>query len=279
MSGLAISEATGDEVRGYADRRFADAFSREIYPGSAAWVAKDDGTPVGIAIVRDSEDERVIADLYVEPSFRGQRLGAELLDAALGSAEDRTRTALMRSGDGAAVALLARHGIAALEPVYRLAGAIPKDDDLLAIAAGEHRFSTQPVDAATHASALAQLDREVRGSERGADHARFANVARGLLFSFGEELAGYAYLWPSGRIGPLAAASPSYAPQFLAFAMASLRREFGASWCSTLLPGSAMRTMRAALRAGLRVEDHFAFASDGRLRDLARYAGLDALLF
>lgn len=280
MSRIEIRRADADETAAYGRRRFPDAASRALYGGDRVYVACDEGTPIGICIARDTRDERVVTELFVEPSFGASGIGADLLAATLEDADDRTRSALLPSREPALAVLFAEHGIAEIAPVRRVAGPIPKDDDLLALAAGDYRFGTQPIDPDRHAAALAQLDRETRGGERDAHHRLLACLdGAGLAFSLGEELAGYAYLHPAGFIGPFAAASPAYVPQLLAFAMATLRREYGTTWCSTLIPGANVRAMRAALRAGLRMEESYAFASDGRLLDPSRYLGMHPLLF
>ncbi len=68
-------------------------------------------------------------------------------------------------------------------------------------------------------------------------------------------------------------ASQSYSVQFFAFALATLRQTFGASWCTMLVPGTNIRIMRAAMRAGLTIEAVRLFASDGGMLDLSRYVG------
>jgi hypothetical protein len=67
--------------------------------------------------------------------------------------------------------------------------------------------------------------------------------------------------------------------QFFAFALATLRQTFSATWCTTLVPGTNVRIMRAAMRAGLTIEGTRLFASDNALLDLSRYSGFHDLLF
>jgi hypothetical protein len=147
------------------------------------------------------------------------------------------------------------------------------------MASGQYRFRTEPLDPVAHRGALAQLDREVRGTARPLDHLYFSEHGRGFIFARDEEITGYAYVWPSGRIGPMVVASPAYSVQFLGFALASLHQTFGASWCTMLVPGSNVRVMRAAMKAGLTIESIRLFASDGGLLDLSRYVAFHQLLF
>ena len=90
---------------------------------------------------------------------------------------------------------------------------------------------------------------------------------------------GYAYVWPDGRIGPLASFSPSYVVAFFAFAMMALARSHDASWCSALVPAVNVRVARAAGDAGLKIQGVSLFASDSDEMDMSRYVGYHSLLF
>jgi hypothetical protein len=46
-----------------------------------------------------------------------------------------------------------------------------------------------------------------------------------------------------------------------------------------MVPGTNIRIMRAAMRAGLELENVRMFASEGGLLDLSRYVGFHPLLF
>ena len=240
---------------------------------SGAWVARDAGMAVGLAFAHRLEDEWYVSELYVEPSFRKTGIGAQLLAEMLRDSGDASIAALVDAGDADAVAFLARRGFALHAPVLRVAGAIPREDDLLRMAAGDYRFMTAPVDPYRHRAALDALDRDVRGTARPADHEGFAELATGTLFSLNDECVGYAYVWPDGRIGPLVSASNAYTRQLFAFALATLVRAHGASWCTALVPGTNERVLRAALRAGLTVDGIFLFASGAQSFDFARYVG------
>ncbi len=276
---IMVDRASSEDLVEYAARRFDDTLSRSLFGAAQGYVVRDQQTPVGVALFRDNEDERFLTDLYVEPTFRGHGYGHALLREGFAEAGDRTRSALVPTGVLDAIALLAEAGIASLEPVFRISGAIPNDDALLPIAAGDYRFGTEPLDPIRHVSALAQLDRETRGTARDADHAFFVGVARGIIFRLDEEIVGYVYLHASGHIGPLVVASPAYAAQLFGYAMVALRRETGASWCTTLIPGRNLRALKAAHLAGLRIDAEMHYASDSRLCDFERYLGFHSLLF
>lgn len=282
---VAIGPAAEEDVAEFARRRRHDEHGRRLYRDLAAAapngavVAKDEGTAIGIAFAHALEDEWFLSELFVEPSFRGQGIGLELLSAAAQGAGDFTRSAYASLSETSSAAFLARRGVALQTPVLHLAGALPHENELVRMAAGEYRFETAEIDPNVHRHALVQLDRETRGSARLLDHAYFGAHTTGVVFVRQSEIAGYAYVWNSGRVGPMVSASPAYAVQLFGFALATLHRTYGATWCSALIPGTNMRTTRAAMRAGLVVEGLGFFASDSGALDLSRYLGFDDLLF
>ncbi len=282
---VAIVAATDDDVSAVAGRRVRDAGAVREYRALAerasagVWVARDASTPIAIAFAHRSDDELFIDELFVEPSFRGGGLGRALYARIAGAEEDADRSAVVDASDPAALGFALRCGLAAATPLMRFAGAIPREEQLARLAAGAYRFSTEPLDVGLHALALDALDRAVRGTARRDEHAAMRRVASAHVLRLDDEVAGYAYVWPDGRIGPLAAWSPSYLPPFLAFAMADLVRTYGASWCSALIPGPNVRAARAAIACGLRIAVSRTLVRSAASGDPARYVGGDERRF
>ncbi|MGZ3497461.1 MAG: GNAT family N-acetyltransferase [Vulcanimicrobiaceae bacterium] len=280
-----IRPASSDDVAYFARRRWPDEHSRRLYVDLAqiapngAWVAADEGTPIGIAIAHVLEDEWVLNELFVEPSFQHQGIGWKLLTEVARDAGDVSRSAVLDPQELGGLAFLLRRGVSLQAPLVRIAGKLPHEDDLARMAAGDYRFSTEPLDPVRDRLALNALDREVRGSARPLDHLYFAEHGQSVGFRLNEEFVGYAYAWPSGRVGPIVSASPAYLVQFFAYALVMLHRRFGATWCTALVPGTNVRVVRAAMRAGLSIDAVRLFASDFAAGDLARYVGFHALLF
>lgn len=278
-----IVAASADDVRAVARRRDLDDLSVRLLLQSAergaGWAARDQGETVGIAVAHDSDDERLVGDWYVEPSYRGGGVGFALLEAALKGADDLSRAAIVDAGEFASLALALRFSLAPRATVLRFAGAIPREEELAKMAAGDYHFEVAPIDAAAHGLALDELDRQARGTARPEDHTEFALTATGNAFFLRGECVGYAYVWPDGRVGPIACASEAYLVQILAYALVTLTRAHAASWCTLLVPGSNRRIARASLRAGLRIEETFLLASDALVADLSTYAGYHRLLF
>lgn len=280
-----IVPATADDVAHFARRRWQDEHGRKLYVDLAhvapngAFVAKDAGALIGIAIPHALEDEWFLSEIFVEPSYQMHGIGWQLLSEAAKDAGEVTRSGLLEPAELGGIAFFLRRGVGLQTPVAEVAGPIPHENELARMAAGEYRFRTEPLDPVAHRGALAQLDREVRGTARPLDHLYFSQYGRGFIFARDEEITGYAYVWPSGRIGPMVVASPAYAVQFLAFSLATLRQTFSASWCTMLVPGTNVRIMRAAMKAGLTIEAIRLFASDGAMLDLSRYVAFHQLLF
>ncbi len=280
-----IAAAKEGDVRALAARRWPDESSRQLYRQLAqssprgAYVARDEGTPIAIGFAHELENEWFLSELFVEPSFRRQGIGSRILREVASDAGDAARSCLLDAAGTEGMSFLARLGVALQVPVLRVAGAIPKEDDLMPMAAGDYRFATMPIDAQAHAGILAALDGDARGTARPNDHASFAQLASGTLLLLNDECVGYVYVWPDGRIGPMVAASGAYLTQFFGFALVALRRTYGASWCTALVPGSNVRVMRAAVRIGLVLDEVRIFATDLPQIDLSRYVGFHALAF
>ncbi|MBV8197414.1 MAG: GNAT family N-acetyltransferase [Candidatus Eremiobacteraeota bacterium] len=283
MADVEIAQASEGDIRSIARRRRFDEpgfrLALELAERGTVWAARDAGEVVGSAIAYGSEFERQVGDLFVEPSYRGQGVGGRLLQAAFSEADDVARSMLLPANDPAAQALALRHRLTPSTSVLRFAGAIPREDELAKMAAGDYRFEVQPLDPTAHASVLDELDREARGAPRDAVHSELLRSGFGQVFFRDSEPVAYLYVWPDGRLGPLAASSPAYLVQIFGYALVTLGRQCGASWCSLLVPGSNLRIGRAALRAGLRIQRSFVFATDSPDAAMSNYLGFQKVLF
>jgi GNAT superfamily N-acetyltransferase len=285
MSGVSVAPATETDIRAFASRRSSDDISHRLYLQFAqssprgAWIARDADAAIGIGFAHALEDEWFLSELYVEPSFRGGGIGTALLGEVARDAGDAWRSGLLDVNETGSIAFFLRRGVGLRAPVIDLSGSIPRDEELARMAAGDYRFAAVPIDLRVHGAAVDGLDREVRGASRSEDHIGFAELATGTVFFVDDDIAGYAYVWPDGRIGPLVAASGAYSVQLFAFALMSLRRGYRASWCKLIVPGTNVRVLRAAIRIGLKVTAVRAFASDRRDVELDRYVGFHPLAF
>jgi GNAT superfamily N-acetyltransferase len=280
---VGVVRASVDDVRTIARRRrFDDAAFRlalELGDRGTVWAARDQGEVVGIAHAVVSEDERYVGDLFVEPSYRGHGIGRRLLDAAFDDADGAAHAMLVDPANPANTALALRYRCIPRDMLLSIAGAIPREEELAKMAAGDYRFGVEPLDLAAHDAALDAVDREVRGTVRSGDHRFFSRHADGHVFSLNGEIVAYAYLSPDGRIGPLACSSAAYLVQIFAYTLRALQQRHQASWCTLLLPSSNVRIGRAALRAGLRIQETYAFARDSYDGNISTYIGYHKLLY
>jgi GNAT superfamily N-acetyltransferase len=282
MSEVRIERASVDDVRAIQSRRQVDDLTMRLSlvsaDGSTAWIARDDDAVIALAACDSMEEERYLGDVYVAPSFRSHGIGTRLVEAAFEDSGEATRAVVVDLADVSGVALALQFGLPHHEVVLGLSGSIPKEDALAAMAAGDYRFEVSTLDPLGHTFALNALDRETRGAVRPEAHRIWSAAATGQAFFNQGEFVGYAYVWPDGRIGPCAVASGAYARQIFAFCLLSLRRVYRASWCALVVPASNLRVTRAALRAGLRIDQTFAIARDAR-SELERYVGFHKLAF
>lgn len=282
MSEIVLADAREDDVREFAELRCREDVVRRLYVGlaqeSAARVARVDGELAGIAFASASDDEVFVHDIFVRSAHRRIGLGHRLFEEA--TSEAQSRFAIVDATDAASQSFALGSGVALRGVLLRLTGAVPQEDDLLRLAASEgRRFDVAPLDLATHRLALERLEREVRGAPLGANHALLANLADASAFFLNGELVGYAYVWPDGRIGPLATSSGAYEEQVFAFALAALGRRYGASWTQSLVPGENARLLRAALACGLGVESVWLAARERACGDPSRYVACHPLLY
>lgn len=74
-------------------------------------VAEVDGKIAGYAILRLDQDEAYLRDLFVDPVFMGNRVGAALFERMLARAKDHTAERLWLVSDPNAVAFYQRYGL------------------------------------------------------------------------------------------------------------------------------------------------------------------------
>lgn len=282
MSAVVFADASDDDLRDFAELRCRDDVVRRLYVGlaqeSAARVTRVDGELAGIAFASASDDEAFVHELFVRPAHRRTGLGARLLAEATSEAE--SRFAIVDATETASQSFALRSGIALRGALLRLTGALPSEEELLRLAASEgRRFEVAPLDVGAHRVAIEALEREVRGAPLGANHALLGNLASGSAFFLNGELVGYAYVWPDGRVGPLAASSSAYEEQIFAFAITALSRRYGASWTQCLVPGENARLLRSAIGCGLGIDSVWLAAREHAAGDPSRYVACHPLLY
>ncbi len=242
-------------------------------PDGAAFVASRDGDVLGLALGYRRGQAWTLAQLAVREGMRGEGLGGALLAAAIAPYEACERMAAVPTTACDALSLAARRAMVPQGALLELSGSMPNERTLAEIAAGTYRFTTAPilVEGGRISSSIGALDRETRGAPRERDYAWFAEHGSGVLFSLEGEVVGYVFVWPDGTVGPLAAASASYLPQMLAFALHAAATAYRGSWIRLLVPGACGKVLRLLLRQGLRIGAAWWWCAESAPADLSRY--------
>ncbi|HEX6700067.1 MAG TPA: GNAT family N-acetyltransferase [Gaiellaceae bacterium] len=207
------------------------------HDGERCFVAEEGDRVVGFTAAFARGDTWFLSSLFVLPEAQGRGIGRRLLEHSWGTGY-RSRLTLADSIQPVSNGLYARRGLLPVTPVLHLDGE-PRVD------APSELEATAPEPAA-----LAALDDAAYGFDRAVDHAYWSGgPGRGTLWLRGGEPCAYSYVWPGGRIGPLAGRDPAAAAHALRAELA--RAE---SPVAVLAPGSAATLVRVAVDAGLRFE-------------------------
>lgn len=205
------------------------------------WVAEAGGSAVGFgaAIVRG--DVWFLSALFVEPDHQSRGVGKELLRLVLekGGSGVRRRLTVVDSFQPVSAGLYSQAGLLPVTPLLSLAGE----------PAGFARDGLEA--AAPEDDAFAGLDALAYGFDRAVDHSFWRREAEATMWLDSGEPVAYSYLWPEGRIGPVAGLTGEAAAAALS---AELGRAEG-EYVSLIVPGSCRPALAAALAAGLRYVD------------------------
>jgi GNAT superfamily N-acetyltransferase len=185
------------------------------------WVAEQAGQPVGFArsILRDGVRE--LTELFVSPDVQSAGVGRQLLARAFPT-DDEARRVIIASPDPRALVLYLRVG------VYprTTAAYFGRDPEPVQI---ETDLEARPVTESVETLAtLAEVDRQVLGFRRDADHRWLLGNRQGILYIRQGQAVGYGYV--GARNGPFALLNEQDFPAVLAqaeSAAAEAGREFG----------------------------------------------------
>jgi GNAT superfamily N-acetyltransferase len=198
-------------------------------------VAVDEGRVVAFVAALARDDAWFLSSLFVLPSHQGRGLGRALLERAWGEGYARRHT-LADSIQPVSNGLYSRFGLIPTTPALRLTGRPERIEE------------TTLEDTAPDPVALALLDAAAYGFDRGIDHRHWAAVARATLWLRAGEPAAYSYLWPDGRIGPVAAVD---GPSAADAVRGELARVNGAT--TLIVPGTCAEVVEVAVQARLRI--------------------------
>lgn len=173
------------------------------------WVAEQGGQIVGYARATLRDGVRALTEFFVLPEAQGNGVGRALLSRAFPEGQARLR-AVIASPEVRAQAIYMRHGLYPRCPIYywyRTPEPITVMTDLTI---------TPITDTPGNQAALDEIDREILGHARAADHGYLLRDRQGLIYTRGDQVVGYGYI--GHRNGPFALRHPDDFPAVLAHA-------------------------------------------------------------
>ena len=217
-----------------------------------AWIADQDGEPVGFSVGFVRGELWFLSDLFVLPEAHGKGIGGALLQRCLagGMAHGARIRAVASSGDPAAQALYIRAGMVPRFPLFGIKGAVRGLCDLPAARQKIARATAT----ATWIRKLGDLDEIVWGRRRDCEHRFWLEESRltclAIIDASGRPAA-YAYRGPN-RLGPFGARSPRLQIALLrAIGDASGN---GAAETEIRVPGLNATMLAALLASGFRID-------------------------
>jgi GNAT superfamily N-acetyltransferase len=229
-----------------------------------AWIAIEDGRPVGFSVGFVRQELWFLADLFVLPQAHGRGVGGELLRRCLaGGLERGVRIrAVMSSEDPAAQVLYIRAGMIPRFPLFGFVGPARRLCNLPAVTP----TTRQVAPSRGWIRRLGDLDEMIWGRRRDREHrfwlGEYKFKCLGILHEAGG-LSAYAYYsdatsrppWNGEpyRIGPLAARTPRLQLSLLR-AIGDAMGDQAAEGVELRLPGVNMTALSALLGAGFNID-------------------------
>ncbi len=178
---------------------------------AGSFVAEDDQRVLGVAVGLRRDTTWVLSTYAVRPALHGRGIGRTLLDAAASHGNGCLRSMLAATDDPAA---LRRYRLAGfdLHPTMTLTGHVRRE--LLPVVERVREGSPGDVDL------MDSVDRQVRGSAHGPDHAQLLTRFR-LVVADRPTGSGYAYVEPGRGLHLLAATTRRTATELLWESLAS----------------------------------------------------------
>lgn len=218
------------------------------------WVAEDAGEILGFAFSWVCGDLWFLAELFVSPDHQGRGIGNELLKRTSDHARKSgatTKALITFAFNTVSQGLYIRHGMFPRLPISNFS--VTHDDLMKRLP--DAPLSYAPIeDDLSHLRWVTRIDEEVLGVSREKHHRHLIKDSglNGVIFSSGNENIGYAYISPSGHIGPLGVAQPRLLGAAFETAL-HLAAKSGSSQVSAFLPGTSEMALDIAVKHGMRM--------------------------
>ena len=228
---------------------------------SSFWIAEkeDDGEIVGFShsFVRGSF--WFFSFLFISPAFQGRNIGTNLLERTLASWKDvqiTNRATITFAFNPSSQFLYMKYGMYPREPVYYAEG---PSKTIVENIQGLHKVEFEEVKNPRQGESIfREIDESVLGFSLDWHHEYFFETrSRCYVFKDKGNTLGYAYVSPTGRVGPVAVASNKLARPVLESAL-ELAASQGVEKVWYWMPGSNIDAAELALRNKMRL-DPFVF--------------------
>jgi ribosomal protein S18 acetylase RimI-like enzyme len=236
------------------------------------WVAEDAGEIRGFVVSWACGDLWFLAELFVSPDHQGRGIGNELLKRASEHARKSgatTRALITFAFNTVSQGLYIRHGMFPRLPISNFSAT---HDDLMK-RLPDALLSYAPIeDDPSYLRCVTRIDEEVLGVSREKHHRHLIEESglKGVIFSAGNENIGYAYISPSGHIGPLGVVQPKLLGAAFETAL-HLAAKSGSSQISAFLPGTSEMALKIAAERGMRMTLPMVLVSTRDLGNWAQY--------
>jgi GNAT superfamily N-acetyltransferase len=241
---------------------------------SGLWVAEADGELVGWTMSWMCGRFWFLSQLFVRPDLQAKGVGQALLDRPLAQAARReatNRALITFAYNTRATGLYVRNGMYPRVPLCFMAApaaALPTD-------LGDGEYETEEIGPTAEALAgLGEIDAAVLGFRRDAHHAFLLGdgTARGFRIVRTGRMAGYAYVMPNGRVGPLAVAPGEDQAAVVGAALRQALQAVQPEHVTMIVPGTAERMLGAVSTLGFRIEEPLVLLSAVPFGDWQNYA-------
>jgi len=197
------------------------AFCLRDDPGGV-WLAEDDAEIVGFALSWVCGQLWFLAELFVAPGRQGQGIGNELISRTLQHASQAgatERSLITFAFNVVSQGLYARHGLLPRVPIHLCSA---EREALARHASGPNLRATPIRTTAADLEMLRRLDLSALGVSREKHHRYLLDDPgmQGVFLEDGRERVGYAYISPTGHVGPLAVMNARAMPAALGTALA-----------------------------------------------------------
>jgi len=213
-----------------------------------------------------------LSHLFVLPDFQGKGIGRSLLERTMNYsriANCTHRAVITMAFNPASISLYLKNGLFPAEDIYLMRLGTQREGP----SPGKRRETFQE---AIHLSKqqqedLAAIDREILGTSREGHHRFFLTdrMATGYLIRYRGRPAAYAYLWPDGRIGPMAALKDVPYRDLLKLIVRHAGDD--SRFLTLMIPGSNHTALETAFSLGFTVRMPYVLLASERFGSLDRY--------